>query len=75
MNPCEDPDCHPCRVCVEQAKAVRTQALDAMRDLVDTIMVWHGVDLEGTWSIYRDHSPELRRWREFVAEHGTRART
>jgi len=36
--------------------------LEALKEAIDAIRVFHGPG----WEIYRDHSPEMKRWKALV---------
>jgi len=40
------------------------QALEALEDCINAVEVFHGPD---AWDIYRDHSPEMKRWQAALA--------
>lgn len=45
--------------------AAAPQLLEALRDAIDAVKVFHGPD---AWDIYWQHSPECKRWRDAIAK-------
>ncbi len=45
--------------------AAAPELLDALRDAMQAVEVFHGPI---AWEVFRDHSPEMKRWRAAIAK-------
>ncbi|MCM3565942.1 hypothetical protein [Hydrogenophaga intermedia] len=45
--------------------AAAPELLDALREAMQAVEAFHGPD---HWDVYRDHSPEMKRWRDVITK-------
>jgi hypothetical protein len=57
---------------VDDACAKIDELRAALKEAIDAIELFHG---RPGWELYRDHSPEMKRWRKLLAKPSKRKRS